>query len=391
MSKKNNKQVPLSEAIKAVMGFGGEQAVTMNGVSPELPLDEIQKMAAAQHAQGVKSVAPASNPADLAGPPASGSAGMSAPASAPAPDAGNAGAAMNVVSAAKKVADADDSTADDAADEMDNDEVVDEPETDEEDENKVKKLKESLREIFKNEGVELEESFFDEIVALQEAVIADRVNSKLEKITPVLEEEFNKYANQIAIQLNESCDAYMNYVVEEFMTKNELTIENGLKNQLCENFIEGLHKLFESSYIEVPDAKLDIFAKLFEQAKELENVNESLLEENINLKNGLFNETCARIFITETADLADTQKEKLQDLMESVTFSDVEEFKTKLTAVKQHYLNEQKGSVKDNNVLTESTYGKTEETPKKQANMTDEDRLIQQTAALMKIEGKRKA
>lgn len=381
MSRKTTNQISLSESIKAVMGFNGEQSVTMNGVSPELPLDDIQKMAAAQHAQGVKSVAPASNPADLAGPPSSGSAG--APVAAPAPDTSNANAAMNVVSAAKKVADADDSmVSDDSAEE------VDEPEVDEEDENKAKKLKESLREIFKNEGIELEESFFEEIAALQEATIADRVNSKLEKITPVLEEEFNKYANEVALKLNENCDAYMDYVVEQFIKDNEMDIENGLKNQLCENFMHGLKNLFESTYIEIPDAKLDIFAKLFEQAKELENENENLLKENIDLKNANFNERCARIFIAETSDLADTQKEKLQDLMESVSFSDPEEFQTKLIAVKQHFLNEQKGSEKDAVVLAESTHGKAQEMPVKHTVSENEDPAIRGIAAFMRLKDK---
>lgn len=394
-NKNTDKRTLLSEEILAVMTMDGKPAVSMNGVSPTLPLDEIQKLAAAQHAQGVKSVAPASNPGDLAGPPASGSAGA-APTASPA---ANAGAAANVVNAAKQVANADDKFAakqgaqededENAAEEPDSDEDVS---TDEEDEEKTKKLKESLQSIFKSEGVELSENFFEDVTALFEAAVAEKTNAKLEKLVPVLEERFNEYANGISVNLVQRTDEYLNYVVEEFMEQHKITLENGFRNQICENFMNGLKNLFESCYIDMPDEKLDIFKSLFEKAKNIEDDNKNLLEENIQLKNQLFNSECANIFQNETKELADTQVEKLQDLMESVSFSTVDEFKNKLQAVKTHYLNSVKTDSKKAVMLGESiTTNK--ESPKTGKNPTNnstfDDEIVTGAARFIRLEDKK--
>jgi hypothetical protein len=78
-------------------------------------------------------------------------------------------------------------------------------------------------------------------------------------------------------ELTEKVDAYMNYVVEEWMKENEIAIERGLKGEIAEDFISGLKSLFEEHYIDVPDEKYDILGTQSEKIDELEaKLNEQI-------------------------------------------------------------------------------------------------------------------
>ena len=56
----------------------------------------------------------------------------------------------------------------------------------------------------------------------------------------------------------ERIDYYLNYVVEEWMQNNELAVENGVRTEVAESFIEGLKSLFETNYIDIPQERVDI-------------------------------------------------------------------------------------------------------------------------------------
>ena len=53
-------------------------------------------------------------------------------------------------------------------------------------------------------------------------------------------------------------DAYLNYVVEEWMKENELAVERGIRTEIAEDFITGLKTLFKEHYIDVPEEKYNV-------------------------------------------------------------------------------------------------------------------------------------
>ena len=67
--------------------------------------------------------------------------------------------------------------------------------------------------------------------------------------------------------LVEKVDNYLNYVVNEWMKENELAIERGIKGEIAEDFINGLKKLFEDHYIDVPDEKYDVLEDQLRKSK----------------------------------------------------------------------------------------------------------------------------
>jgi hypothetical protein len=218
-----------------------------------------------------------------------------------------------------------------------------EPEdSDESDEGEEEEMKEavefeqSLRSLLGE--VELSEEFFVQVKTLFEAAVDQKLKAVAEEIAPTLQEEFESKLGEVTMTLTEKIDDYLDYVVEEWMQDNKLAVETGIKGTLAENFIVGLKKLFEMHYIDVPAEKYNVLDGLYEQAGNLQNDLNDTLRENIELKKQLLITECAGIFVAETKDLADTQVEKLASLIENIEFSNVEDYKTKLLTLKEHYL-----------------------------------------------------
>ena len=141
---------------------------------------------------------------------------------------------------------------------------------------------------------------------------------------------------------------YLEYVVSEWMTENEIAIETGLKTEMNEKFIEALAGVYSEHFVKVPDERYDILEGLADKVESLENsLNEQLeanstqLQENKNLQIEL--ETVKLV-----EDLSSNQAEKFQSLLENVSFSDVEEFKTKATQLKESYFKSGAGPASKN-------------------------------------------
>jgi hypothetical protein len=128
------------------------------------------------------------------------------------------------------------------------------------------------------------------------------------------------------------------------MQDNKLAIERGIKGEIAEDFISGLKKLFEDHYIDVPDEKYDV---LEDQASKIEDLEKKLneqIEKNVE-QNKAIGELKRQDIIDEASkDLADTAKEKFNKLAEEVEFSNEEDFKTKVSTIKESYFGAKKES-----------------------------------------------
>ena len=66
----------------------------------------------------------------------------------------------------------------------------------------------------------------------------------------------------------------MDYVVENWVEENKVAIESTLRNEIMEEFIDGLKGLFVEHYIEVPESKIDVIESLAEKVDSLEQLKE---------------------------------------------------------------------------------------------------------------------
>jgi hypothetical protein len=177
----------------------------------------------------------------------------------------------------------------------------------------------------------------------------------LEKIHAKNEDSAKKVAEETMTSVVEKVDDYLNYVVEQWMTENELAIERGLKGEIAEDFISGLKGLFEDHYIDVPDEKYDILEANLTKIEELEDKLNKQMEENVQLKKAK-GELVKESMIADVADgMTDTETEKFQSLVDDVEFSDEESYKEKLQTIKESYFGSDEVKAQDETLTEEGT------------------------------------
>ena len=93
----------------------------------------------------------------------------------------------------------------------------------------------------------------------------------------------------------EKMDSYMDYVVEQWSDENKLAIEQGLKNELVEDFMKGLKGLFEEHYIDIPEEKVDVVEELAAKNEELQAQLNAEIERNVEIKKDLDENSEVRI------------------------------------------------------------------------------------------------
>jgi hypothetical protein len=211
-------------------------------------------------------------------------------------------------------------------------------------------LKEQLSAIF---GDDLSEDFRDKATAIFEAAVIARVNEEMDKVVTQLEEEKQKELEDITEGLIDKVDSFMNYVVEQWMEENKLQVESGLRTEIAEDFIAGLKTLFEESYIEVPEDKVDVVEELSTKSEELEEKLNESVSKNIELTEELSNLRKAIVLSEMSGDLADTEAEKLQKLVEGVQFDSDELFRHKVKVIKENYFPKAQKSSPEEQLLNE--------------------------------------
>ena len=187
------------------------------------------------------------------------------------------------------------------------------------------------------QGEELSEEFKEKASTIFEAAVKSKLRSEVERIEESKVQEIAEEVASVRSELTEKVDAYMNYVVEEWMKENEIAIERGLKGEIAEDFISGLKSLFEEHYIDVPDEKYDILGTQSVKIDELEAKLNEQIEKSAALKSEKDVLVRESVFADVASDLADTEIEKFKSLAEDVEFTTEESFSEKLETLKESY------------------------------------------------------
>jgi exonuclease VII large subunit len=106
---------------------------------------------------------------------------------------------------------------------------------------------------------------------------------------------------------------------------------------MTESFLQGMKGLFEEHYVSIPEDKYDVLESMVEKLDEMETKLNEQIEKNVSLNKRLAEAVADGIFEQVTEGLADTQKDKLASLAESVEFESEEEYREKLETLKESY------------------------------------------------------
>ena len=200
---------------------------------------------------------------------------------------------------------------------------------------------EDLNAIMESEAT-LSDEFKEKTATIFEAAIKSKLSEEIDRLEEKYNEELEAEVASTKEGLVEKVDSYLNYVVEQWLEDNKLAVQNGLRTEIAENFMNSLKDLFTESYIEVPESKVDLVDDLAEQVEELETQLNTSTANAIEMTEKLETLQREKIINEASRDLADTQVEKLKTLVAEVEFNDEETFAQKVATVKESYFNKTK-------------------------------------------------
>ena len=207
-------------------------------------------------------------------------------------------------------------------------------------EKKKEKMKEDIHqdvEALFSDDKSISEDFKAKASTLYETRVNDRVAEVQSEIDSQYAAAFDEAVQTIRTELTSKVDDYLNYVVEQWMTDNEIAVESGLRAEMTEEFIVGLRDLFKEHYIDVPEDKVDLVDELATKVEELETQLDEEMEKGMTFAKALVEAKKNEITIDVCEGLTKSQYEKIKSLAESVEFSTEDEFVEKVTVIRENY------------------------------------------------------
>ena len=202
-------------------------------------------------------------------------------------------------------------------------------------------------------GEELSEEFKEKAKTIFEAAINSKVAVVKEELEAQYQEKLAEEIEAAKESLAERVDSYLEYVADEWFEENALAVETGLKSEMTESFLEGMKGLFEEHYVTIPEDKYDVLESMVEKLDDMETKLNEQIEKNISLNGRLSEATADGILDQVSEGLAQTQKEKLASLSESVEFESEGQYREKLETLKESYFSDKKSPVAKTETLSE--------------------------------------
>jgi hypothetical protein len=190
----------------------------------------------------------------------------------------------------------------------------------------------------------------DDFKSKAKVIFESALNQKLQLEVTRLEEEFSSRFEEEITQIAEKVEGFLNYTSQQWLEENKLVVENGIRNELSESFMQGLRGLFEDHYVTLPDEKYDIFESMVAKLDDMENKLNEQIETNVKLANGMSSYQRDSVLADVSWDLTEAGKERLAGLAENVEFESEENYRTKLNVLKESFI------TKEEAPATEATY-----------------------------------
>jgi len=200
-------------------------------------------------------------------------------------------------------------------------------------------LKEAVERLF--EGTELSEDFKTQTVAIFEAAVQEKVTAEKAALEEKFESDLQEQVNVTVDELVEKVDQYLDYVVESWMEDNKVSVESNIKVEVAESLLTSIKGLVIEHNMEIDDEQVDVVADLEAKLEESTSKYNDIVEQMIEVREAKEKADIAIAFKTVSEDLTDTQVEKLRVLSEGVSYESVDEFTSKMEAIKTSYFAEQ--------------------------------------------------
>lgn len=217
-----------------------------------------------------------------------------------------------------------------------------------------------LSEDFRERAEVVFEAALNTRMTLETARLEEEYAAKEAELEEAFEVALEEEAAKIFEDVSAKLDQYLDYVVEQWMEENQIAIDNKLRLDIAENFMQGLHNLFAEHYITVPDEKIDLVAEMKAEVEELKAKLNEAVDQKLELQ-AVIDEATKEATLEEVSEgLAETQVEKLRTLAEGIEYADAETYRKKLEIVKENYFTAKKPST-STGLITEEIDGSDED------------------------------
>jgi len=217
-------------------------------------------------------------------------------------------------------------------------------------------------------GEELSEEFQEKARTIFETAIKEKVATVKEEMQGAYEAALVEEVETIKSELTERVDTYLEYVAEEWISENQIAIEQGLKSEMTESFLGGMKSLFEEHYVTIPEDKYDVLESMVDKLDEMENKLNEQIERNVALNRRLAESVADVIFAEVAEGLALSQKDKLASLAENVEFDSEDTYREKLVKLRESYFPTNAGTQKDDSDLVSE---EVEEAPRQVSSLME--------------------
>ena len=191
------------------------------------------------------------------------------------------------------------------------------------------------------EGMEISSEFKSKLGLVFEAAVNEAAAEKSSVITEQLEEQFQTQLEESVTEavegIVENLDAYLDYVVAEWMQENKVAIEAGIKVEMAESLMNSLKTVFYEHNIQIDEETIDVVADLEEQVAALEAKANEAINENIELAGEIKSLRADSTFNEMTEGLTTTQTERFRVLSEKLSFDDLDSYKDNLATIKESF------------------------------------------------------
>jgi hypothetical protein len=203
------------------------------------------------------------------------------------------------------------------------------------------------------DGEDLSEEFKTKAATIFEAAVVSRIKTELVKIQEQYDTQLVEEFVKIKEELVEKVDGYLGYIAEQWMKQNEIALESGIKSELAESFIDGIKRVFEEHYVDVPSEKYDVLGSLEEQVGELESKLNETVNANIEMSKQIAEMQKGEVIAKLSEGLTVTETEKFESLAKEIVCEDAESYTKKLETIRESYFKQAAPVAKDTVVTGE--------------------------------------
>lgn len=186
-------------------------------------------------------------------------------------------------------------------------------------------------------GEGLSEEFKEKATTIFEAAMLSKLNEEIGKIEEQYAAQLNEQIEVMKEEMTAKVDSFLNYVVEQWINDNKLAVNEGIRTEIAESFMNSLKGVFEEHYMDIPEEKYNMVEGMSDKLDEMETKLNEQIERNIELNSALGEFVKESIVVEVSQGLADTQKEKLSSLAEGVEFTDESSYREKIETIKENY------------------------------------------------------